>query len=108
MRPTPTRWYGLKLKTSVKYSPVFKYLASIDPQGFWLSGFSLNANSSQFSGYVTEPELLPKWLNQLSGTAFFKGHTFSQFEIKQVENTEALAFKVTSSAAGAATLEAKP
>lgn len=99
---------GEQVKTSVKYSPVFKYLASIDPQGFWLSGFSLNANSSQFSGYVTEPELLPKWLNQLSGTAFFKGHTFSQFEIKQVENTEALAFKVTSSAAGAATLEAKP
>lgn len=99
---------GEQVKTSVKYSPVFKYLASIDPQGFWLSGFSLNANSSQFSGYVTEPELLPKWLNQLSGTEFFKGHTFSQFEIKQVENTEALAFKVTSSAAGAATLEAKP
>lgn len=99
---------GEQLKTSVKYSPVFKYLASIDPQGFWLSGFSLNASSSQFSGYVTEPELLPKWLNQLSGTEFFKGHTFSQFEIKQVENTEALAFKVTSSAAGAATSEAKP
>jgi Tfp pilus assembly protein PilN len=99
---------GEQVKTSVKYSPVFKYLASIDPQGFWLSGFSLNASSSQFSGYVTEPELLPKWLNQLSGTEFFKGHTFSQFEIKQVENTEALAFKVTSSAAGAATLEAKP
>lgn len=99
---------GEQLKTSVKYSPVFKYLASIDPQGFWLSGFSLNASSSQFSGYVTEPELLPKWLNQLSGTEFFKGHTFSQFEIKQVENTEALAFKVTSSAANAATSEAKP
>ena len=97
-----------QLKTSVKYSPVFKYLASIDPQGFWLSSFSLNANSSQFSGYVTEPELLPKWLNQLGGTEFFKGHTFSQFEIKQVENTEALAFKVTSSAAGVASEEAKP
>lgn len=99
---------GEQLKTSVKYSPVFKYLASIDPQGFWLSSFSLNASSSQFSGYVTEPELLPKWLNQLSGTEFFKGHTFSQFEIKQVEKTEALAFKVTSSAAGAAPAEAKP
>lgn len=99
---------GEQLKTSVKYSPVFKYLASIDPQGFWLSSFSLNANSSQFSGYVTEPELLPKWLNQLGGTEFFKGHTFSQFEIKQVENTEALAFKVTSSAAGVASEEAKP
>jgi Tfp pilus assembly protein PilN len=99
---------GEQLKTSVKYSPVFKYLASIDPQGFWLSSFSLNANSSQFSGYVTEPELLPKWLNQLGGTEFFKGHTFSQFEIKQVENTEALAFKVTSSAAGVATSEAQP
>lgn len=99
---------GEQLKTSVKYSPVFKYLASIDPEGFWLDGFSLNASSSQFSGYVTEPELLPKWLNQLSGTAFFTGHTFSQFEIKQVENTEALAFKVTSSAAGTASAEAKP
>lgn len=89
---------GEQLKTSVQYSPVFKYLASIDPAGLWLDGFSLNASSSQFSGYVTEPELLPKWLTQLSGTAFFKGHTFSQFEIKQAENTEALTFKVTSSA----------
>ena len=99
---------GEQLKTSVQYSPVFQYLASIDPQGFWLGSFSLNAHSSQFSGYVTEPELLPKWLNKLGGPEFFKGHTFSQFEIKQMENTEALAFKVTSSAANAATAEAKP
>lgn len=98
---------GEQLKTSVQYSPVFRYLASIDPQGFWLDSFSLNANSSQFSGYVTEAELLPQWLTQLSGTAFFKGHTFSQFEIKQEEKVEALAFKVTSSASGAAA-EAKP
>lgn len=98
---------GEQLKTSVQYSPVFRYLASIDPQGFWLDSFSLNANSSQFSGYVTEAELLPLWLTQLSGTAFFKGHTFSQFEIKQEEKVEALAFKVTSSASGAAA-EAKP
>ena len=98
---------GEQLKTSVQYSPVFRYLASIDPQGFWLDSFSLNANSSQFSGYVTEAELLPQWLTQLSGTAFFKGHTFSQFEIKQEEKVEALAFKVTSSASGAAA-ETKP
>lgn len=98
---------GEQLKTSVQYSPVFRYLASIDPQGFWLDSFSLNANSSQFSGYVTEAELLPQWLTQLSGTAFFKGHTFSQFEIKQEEKVEALAFRVTSSASGAAA-EAKP
>lgn len=99
---------GEQLKTSVQYSPVFQYLASIDPQGLWLSSFSLEAGNSQFSGYVTEPELLPQWLNHLGSTAFFKGHTFSQFEIKQVEKTEALAFKVTSTAAAAATAEAKP
>lgn len=99
---------GEQLKTSVKYSPVFQYLAAVDSQGFWLDGFSLNATSSQFSGYVTEAELLPQWLNKLSGTAFFKGHTFSHFEIKQDEKTEALAFKVTSSALVAATEEAKP
>lgn len=100
---------GEQLKTSVQYSPVFQYLASIDPQGLWLDAFSLNASSSQFSGYVTAPELLPQWLTQLSGTAFFKGHTFSHFEIKQAENTEALAFKVTSSATdSAAVAEATP
>jgi Tfp pilus assembly protein PilN len=96
---------GEQLKTSVQYSPVFQYLASIDPQGFWLGSFSLKANASQFSGYVTEPELLPEWLNKLGKTEFFKGHTFSQFEINQLENTEALAFQVTSSSAKA---EAKP
>lgn len=98
---------GEQLKTSVQYSPVLRYLAGIDPQGFWLGSFSLSAHNSQFSGFVTEPELLPQWLNKLGGTEFFKGHSFSQFEIKQVENTEALAFKVTSSAANA-TAEAKP
>ncbi len=96
---------GEQLKTSVQYSPVFQYLASIDPQGFWLDSFSLKANASQFSGYVSEAELLPKWLNKLGGAAFFRGHTFSQFEIKQVENTEALSFKVTSVASNT---EAKP
>jgi Tfp pilus assembly protein PilN len=98
-------------KTSVQYSPVFQYLASIDPDGFWLSSFSLNATSSQFSGYVTQAELLPQWLNKLSDTAFFKGHSFSQFEIKQTDKSEALVFKVTSSSASASAgtaKEAKP
>lgn len=99
---------GEQLKTSVKYSPVFQYLATIDLPGFWLDGFSLNATTSQFSGYVTEAALVPQWLNQLSGSAFFKGHSFSQFEIKQQEDTEALAFKVTSSAGKVAAVEAKP
>ncbi len=89
---------GEQKKTSVKYSPIFDYLASIDPQGLWLDSFSLSATSSQFSGYVIEPELLPEWLNKLSATAFFKGHTFAQFEIRQQEKTEALSFKVVSSA----------
>lgn len=98
-------------KTSVQYSPVFQYLASIDPDGFWLSSFSLNATSSQFSGYVTQAELLPQWLNKLSDTAFFKGHSFSQFEIKQTDKSEALVFKVTSSSSSASAgtaKEAKP
>ena len=99
-------------KTSVQYSPVFQYLASIDPDGFWLSSFSLNATSSQFSGYVTQAELLPQWLNKLSDTAFFKGHSFSQFEIKQTDKSEALVFKVTSSSSASSSAvtakEAKP
>ncbi|RVT45964.1 hypothetical protein EMM73_10895 [Rheinheimera sediminis] len=90
---------GEQVKTSVKYSPVFHYLAQIDPQGFWLDSFSLDASSSQFSGYVTEASLLPQWLTRLSNSEFFKGQTFSHFEMKQQENTEALTFKVTSSAA---------
>ncbi|MBY0419159.1 MAG: PilN domain-containing protein [Pararheinheimera sp.] len=90
---------GEQKKTSVKYSPIFDYLATIDPQGLWLESFSLSATSSQFSGYVIEPELLPEWLTKLSSTAFFKGHTFAQFEIRQQENMEALSFKVVSSAA---------
>lgn len=94
-------------KTSVQYSPVFQYLASIDPDGFWLSSFSLNATSSQFSGYVTQAELLPQWLNKLSDTAFFKGHSFSQFEIKQTDKSEALVFKVTSSSSSSSAVTAK-
>ena len=92
---------GEQKKTSVKFSPVFDYLAAIDPQGLWLESFSLSATSSQFSGYVSEPELLPEWLTKLSATAFFKGHTFAQFEIKQQEKAEALSFKVVSSASAA-------
>lgn len=88
--------HGEQRKTSVKFSPVFDYLAAIDPVGFWLDSFSLNASSSQFSGYVTEPELLPGWIHQLSGAEFFSGHTFSQFELKKAENSEALVFKITS------------
>ena len=95
-------------KTSVQYSPVFQYLANIDPDGFWLNSFSLNATSSQFSGYVTQAELLPKWLSRLSDTAFFKGHSFSQFEIKQTDKTEALVFKVTSSSLTEDAAETKP
>ncbi len=99
---------GEQVKTSVKYSPVFKYLAGIDPEGFWLESFSLNASSSQFSGYVTKAELLPLWLTHLSATEFFKGHTFSRFEINQTDKSEALAFKVQSSATDTVSAEAKP
>lgn len=99
---------GEQVKTSVKYSPVFKYLAGIDPEGFWLESFSLNASSSEFSGYVTKAELLPLWLTHLSATEFFKGHTFSRFEINQTDKSEALAFKVQSSATDTVSAEAKP
>jgi exonuclease VII large subunit len=95
-------------KVSVHYAPVFRYLAEIDPTGFWLESFSLTADASQFSGYVTEPELLPGWLNQLGKTDFFKGHSFSQFEIKQLEQKEALAFKVTSLVTAAEKQEVAP
>lgn len=99
---------GEQVKTSVKYSPVFQYLAGIDPEGFWLESFSLNASSSEFSGYVTKAELLPLWLTHLSATEFFKGHTFSRFEINQTDKSEALAFKVQSSATDTVSTEAKP
>lgn len=97
--------HGEQRKTSVKFSTVFDYLAAIDPVGFWLDSFSLNASSSQFSGYVTEPESLPDWINKLSGAAFFSGHTFSQFELKKAEDSEALVFKITSVAQKTATAE---
>lgn len=88
--------HGEQRKTSVKFSPVFAYLAAIDSSGFWLDSFSLNATSSQFSGYVTQPELLPEWINRLGGAPFFTGHTFAQFELKKQDNNEALAFRITS------------
>jgi len=81
-------------KTSVRFSPVFDYLADIDQQGLWLKSFSLALGESQFTGVVTQPDLLPLWLNLLSKNEFFKGQSFSQFEVAEQKDGAELEFVV--------------
>ena len=82
-----------QLATEV-YSPVLQHLQQIDRQDLWLTGFSLQQHASSFNGIALRPESVPLWLDNLRQLTYFRGQRFSQVNMLQVPDKNAVSFEL--------------
>ena len=70
-----------------------EYLRAFSRQivpGVWLTGFSLKGDAAQISlsGGVTNPELLPAYIQRLGKEDIMRGKTFSMLQMQQPKATD--------------------
>jgi hypothetical protein len=76
------------------YSPVLQHLQQIDRQELWLTGFTLLQHHSSFNGITLRPDSVPLWLQDLRQLGYFQGQQFSQVNMQQVTNKQAVSFEL--------------
>lgn len=84
------------LKTN-GFAQLMLELAENHQNGLWLSHISLNGRAVQLEGAAIESSLIPKWLNKLGETAYFRGQEFSETRLFRNEEQQ-INFIIASSA----------
>ncbi|KXI30100.1 PilN domain-containing protein [Paraglaciecola hydrolytica] len=88
-----------ELKSS-GFAQLMAELADKHQSGLWLTYIGLDGRQVRLEGTTLESSLVPKWLNNLGATAYFKGQEFA--ETRLFRNTEQqLNFVIASSVADA-------
>ncbi len=67
------------------YSEYLKAFARQSVNGLWLTGFEINGDGTQMSlqGAVTNPQLLPAYIQRMNRESVMRGKTFSSLSMKQ-------------------------
>jgi len=67
------------------YSEYLRAFARQSVQGLWLTGFNINGDGAQISlqGAVTNPRLLPTYIQRMGREAVMRGKTFEYLQMKQ-------------------------
>lgn len=81
-------------QASLFYSPVLQHLQNIDRAELWLTQFTLQQQHSSFSGIALRPDKVPLWLEDLRQLGYFHGQRFSQVNMQQVPQRQAVQFEL--------------
>ncbi len=67
------------------YSEYFRAFARQSVSGLWLTGFDINGDGAQMSlqGAVTNPQLLPAYIQRMNRESVMRGKSFSALQMKQ-------------------------
>ena len=67
------------------YSEYLRAFARQSLHGLWLTGFNINGDGAQISlqGAVTNPRLLPTYIQRMGREAVMRGKTFEYLQMKQ-------------------------
>jgi len=67
------------------YSEYLRAFARQSVHGLWLTGFNINGDGAQISlqGAVTNPRLLPTYIQRMGREAVMRGKTFEYLQMKQ-------------------------
>ncbi len=67
------------------YSEFMRAFARQSVNGLWLTGFEINGDGAQMSlrGAVTNPQLLPAFIQRMNREAVMRGKSFSTLQMKQ-------------------------
>lgn len=59
------------------FSTLFDGLSQAQSNKLWLTEFAATEAKMKVKGVLTQPNVLPMWINDLSSSQFFKGQTFN-------------------------------
>lgn len=76
------------------FSKMFDDLSKAHSSDLWLEYFTISPGALSFTGKLENPNALPRWINKLSDTEFFKGQTFNLAQVMREE--DGLNFELTS------------
>jgi hypothetical protein len=67
------------------YSEYLRAFARQSVRGLWLTGFSINGDGAQMSlqGAVTNPQLLPAYIQRMNREPVMRGKSFAALQMKQ-------------------------
>ncbi|MDO8311372.1 MAG: fimbrial assembly protein, partial [Sideroxyarcus sp.] len=67
------------------YSEYLRAFARQSVSGLWLTGFDINGDGTQMSlqGAVTNPQLLPAYIQRMNKESVMRGKSFSALQMKQ-------------------------
>lgn len=67
------------------YSEYLRAFARQSVRGLWLTGFSISGDGAQMSlqGAVTNPQLLPAYIQRMNREAVMRGKSFAALQMKQ-------------------------
>jgi hypothetical protein len=72
------------------YSEYLRAFARQTVNGLWLTGFDINGDGAQMSlqGAVTNPQLLPAYIQRMNKESVMRGKSFSALQMKQPKPAE--------------------
>jgi len=82
------------------FSNMFDDLSKAHATDLWLENFTISPGALSFNGKLETPTALPKWIDKLSNTEFFKGQKFDLARVMREE--DGLNFELISTPAKAA------
>ncbi|MGS2721202.1 PilN domain-containing protein [Paraglaciecola aestuariivivens] len=77
------------------YANLMLELAQNHPKGLWLTHIQLDGQKVVMEGAANDSAIIPKWLNSLGKTNYFKGQKFADTRLYRDENQQ-LSFVITS------------
>ena len=74
------------------YSEYLRAFARQTVKGLWLTGFDINGDGAQMSlqGAVTNPQLLPTYIQRMNKESVMRGKTFGALQMKQPRSADGL------------------
>ena len=72
------------------YSEYLRAFARQSVSGLWLTGFNINGDGAQMSlqGAVTNPQLLPAYIQRMNKEPVMRGKSFSALQMKQPKGAD--------------------
>lgn len=91
------------LKEAQQFSRVFSDLKSFDNRSVWLTRIDLlsEGRTLKLTGLVSQPDVLPNYIDDLKQASSFKGRSFNLFNLERdADNTSYLHFVLSTESGG--------
>jgi len=86
------------------FSNLFESFSQAHSNELWLTRFLVTPSELTIQGQISRPNALPKWISQLSNTAFFSGQEFDNTSVNREQDVLIFTLNSSTKAATLSTL----